>query len=429
MDDITLQVLEGIEEAAHTPAQPVAEAEPAADPRVTENEDGTQSPVMEHLGTYAGEQVNSAVIFASEGLNLTQKPKATPQYKRKLAEAARFYAAVVRGQVPLIKVQEAMMSSEFSALLGDTMDRVLLARYATYAPSYRSFLRGRTARDFRTIGSVRRNSGGRLTLTAQGEDYKEQGLSEASYTYAVKKYGKIYSLTWEMMVNDDLDSFANLPQEMADDAVQTEMYLASSLYVANTTLFATNHSHEGSTYSNKGTAALSKAALQAAVNAMVKYPGDEDKPLNNAPVYLVVPPALQLDALEILGSLMVQYAGGDATTGVSAIAYPTRNALAGMLQVVVDPYIPIIDATNGHTSWYLFSDPNRIHGAEYAFLRGYEQPQVFRKSANAMRLGGGEAEASFEDDSMGYKVRHVFGGSHANAAGGWRACYWSDGTA
>src|SRR5690606_41289068 len=93
-----------------------------------------------------------------------------------------------------------------------------------------------------------------------------------------------------------------------------------------------------------------------------------------------------------------------------------------------DPYIPVIDTTNGHTSWYLFSDPRRIHAAEYAYLRGYEQPQVFKRAPNAMRLGGGQVEEDFDTDSTGYKVRHVVGGSHANAAGGWRAAYWSDGS-
>jgi hypothetical protein len=35
----------------------------------------------------------------------------------------------------------------------------------------------------------------------------------------------------------------------------------------------------------------------------------------------------------------------------------------------------------------------------------------------------------FDDDTRGYKVRHVVGGSHANATKGWKYSYWSDGTA
>lgn len=426
MDLTTLEVLEGIEETASIAegqGAPIAAQEGA---QTVELQDGT---ALDHLATFDAGQRNPEIIFAGEGRNLTQKPPMTAQYARKLAETARIYRRIIEGRYSLEQVSEAMMSSEFSALLGDTMDRVLLAKYATYQPSYRQFLRGRTVRDFRAVESIRRNTGSRLTATAEGETYREEGLSEASYSYSVAKYGKVYSLTWEMIVNDDLDAFTTLPDDMADDAIQTEMYLASSLYVNNTTLFATDHSHNSSTYSNKGTAALAMSALETAYEAMLKYPGDSDKPLNNMPVFLVVPPALSLEAQKLLGTLQVAWAGGDSQTGIAAVAYPTFNAMAGRLQIIVDPYIPVIDTTNGHTSWYLFSNPRQGFGAEYAFLRGYEQPQVFRRLANAQRLGGGQADVSFDDDTTGFKVRHVFGGSHANAAGGWRYCYWSNGTA
>ncbi len=429
IDDITLQTLEHIEEAAseaaNTSAQPEAGGEAV---REGQPEPRTPQAPMQELGSYAGEEINSEVIFAREGLNLTQKRPMTPQYARGLAEAARFYRRALEGRVSMRQVQEVMMSSEFSVLLGDTLDRVLLAKYATYAPTYRQFLRGRTVRDFRAVGSVRRNTGGRLSPVPEGGDYQQEGLTEESFTYAVKKYGKGYPLTWEMIVNDDLDAFTSLPDDMADDAVQTEMYLASSFYVANTTLFSTTHAHEGATFSNKGTAALAITSLKDAINAMLKFPGDKDKPLNNMPVFLVVPPALAIEAARILSSEFLIVSGGDSTTGSLPVAQPSRTGIEGLLRVVVDPYIPVIDTTNGHTSWYLFSDPRRIHAAEYAYLRGYEQPQVFKRMANAMRLGGGQVEEDFDTDSIGYKVRHVFGGSHANAAGGWRAAYWSDGS-
>lgn len=432
VDDITLQALEQIEETASeaisAPAEPEHDAEAAREAQ--EPTHAALNLPMKELGTYSGEEINSDVIFAGEGMSFgIDKRKMTPQYARGLAEAAQFYRRACEGRVTMRQVQEVMMSSEFSVLLGDTLDRVLLAKYATYAPTYRTFLRGRTVRDFRAVGSVRRHTGGRLSSVAEGANYPQEGLSESSYTFSVGKYGKGYPLTWEMMINDDLDAFTSLPDDMADDAIQTEMYLASSYYVANTTLFATNHSHEGSTYSNKGTAALTYSALKTAFNAMLKYPGDEDKPLNNMPIYLVVPPALVIEANRILQSQFIVASGGDGQASAEPTVIPQNTGIQGMLRVMLDPYIPVIDTTNGHTSWYLFSEPRRIHAAEYAWLRGYEQPQVFKRMANAMRLGGGQVEEDFDTDSVGYKVRHVFGGSHANAAGGWRAAYWSDGTA
>lgn len=434
LDDVTLQVLEGIHEdagRANNGGDPVAVQEPAQQLLVREGTALDEIARYEPQTNAEGQTgFDSGLIFANEGLNLgRQHRRMTPQQARKLAEVARYYQRVCEGHISLQQLSETMMSSEFSNLLGQTLDRVLLAKYATYSPSYRAFLRRRLVRDFRSVSSVRRNTGGRLSEVRQGTNYPLEGLAEAAYTFAVAKYGKGYEITWEMIVNDDLEAFTSLPEDMAEDAIQTEMYLAAALYVANSTLFSTTHSHEGVNYSNKDTAALAIDALIAAFNTMVKYPGDADKPLMNQPVYLVIPPALQLKARQILGSMQIVWAGGDATTGATAVAHPTDNPVQGLLTVVIDPYIPILDPTNGHTSWYLFSDPRQIHGAEYAFLRGYEQPQMFMRNANSMRVGGGADVVDYDRDTRGYKVRHVFGGSHANAAGGWRACYWSDGTA
>ena len=193
VDDITLQTLEHIEEAASQALSQPAEPEGSEAVRESQPEPSGAGTPLEELGSYAGEQINSEVIFAREGLNLTQKRPMTPQYARGLAEAARFYRRALEGRVSMRQVQEVMMSSEFSVLLGDTLDRVLLAKYATYAPMYRQFLRGRTVRDFRAVGSVRRNTGGRLSPVPEGGDYQQEGLTEESFTYAVKKYGKATS--------------------------------------------------------------------------------------------------------------------------------------------------------------------------------------------------------------------------------------------
>lgn len=421
LDQIDAQAARVAESATVEPAQPVVK--PVA-------ESATERAALDHIATYEGDQISAANIFGAEGQSLTQKPQMTPSYAVKLRAAVQVYKELVQGQRSLRSIQESMMSSEFSNLFGDTLDRVVLARYATYQPTYRQFLRGRTVADFRTVKGIRLSGGERLTSVAEGTQYPEDTLSESAYSYSVGKYGKQYNITWEMMVNDDLDAFASMPDRMAQDAIQTEMYLATSLYAGNTTLFATNHSFDGSTYSNKDTAALAKASLQAAISNMLKYPsGDAGKPLMNNPVYLVVPPALEMTAIEILGSAMIQYSGGDSQTGIASVAYGTNNPLAGRVQIIVDPYIPIVQSSNQHTSWYLFADPSVGHGAEYAFLRGHEQPQLFMRSPNAIRMGGGTADADFDTDTLGYKVRHVFGGSHANAVGGWRYCYWSDGSA
>lgn len=384
--------------------------------------------LMQLIESIRAEEASMQRLFGSDNgeRSVRSLRKNDPQYLSRLAEAARFFKDVCDGKRPTRQLREALSTSDFPYLFGDTLDRMLLGNYQAYPATYRRFLKVSRVRDFRTVDRYRVSDGDqRLGTVAQGENYPGSDRDESTYSFKVNKYGRRFDILWEALVNDDLDALKDTPRRMALAALRTEMYFASSLYVANSTLFTTGHG-------NKGTAAISKAAIMAGWNAMVGFTDENGEPIFNQPTFLVVPPVLEMEAITIIGSLYLQYTGGDATSGAVATAQPTNNPLSGRLQVVPDPYIPIVDTSHGSTSWYLFADPDNGHAAEVAFLAGYEEPQLYMKTANQTRLGGGPAdpmEGDFDTDAVGYKVRHVMGGSHANAVGGWRFAYWSDGTA
>jgi len=375
------------------------------------------------IESYNAERASVREIFAGDG-TAVHEATAAPRYQKKLVEAVGFIKDVWSGRKPMYLLREAMSTSDFPLLFGDTIDRMMLAQYQEYPSNWERWLRRSTVADFRTVKRFKTSDGDQsLSIVGQGENYPAGEIDEASYSFSVSKYGRVMFLLWEALVNDDLDALRDIPQKMARAARRTEDKFASSLYVGNTTLYSTTHSVNGTNYSNKGTAALALAALETAVNTMAAYVDDANsdsivEPIFNSPVRLVVPPQLELTAIKIVGNL--QY-----------IDTTEANALRGRMAVEVDPYIPVVDATNGATSWYLFADVANGHAAEVAFLRGYEAPQLFMGSPNAVMLGGGmpaPQAGDFDNDAVRYKVRHVMGGSHANAVGGWRYSYWSNGT-
>jgi hypothetical protein len=134
---------------------------------------------------------------------------------------------------------------------------------------------------------------------------------------------------------------------------------------------------------------------------------------------LVVPPSLEVLALNILNATEIKFTGvtvGAGNLGAASGAEITAaNWLRNRVRVVVEPYLPLINTTNGTTAWYLFADPNSGRPAgEFSFLRGHESPEVFIKEPNARRVGGGSinpTDGDFDTDSVEYKVRHVMGGT------------------
>src|SRR5690606_31823590 len=245
------------------------------------------------------------------------------------------------------------------------------------------------------------------------------------YQYAVKKYGRRLPITWEALVNDDLDALADLPNRLANAARFSEERFATSLYASST---GPNASFFSSGNKNKltvsdvqavggagfTTTALNVTSLQAAFTLLASQTDVDGNPIFVDRVYLVVPPALDVTASNIINATEILAAtGGGDGTGNDQLR--TANWMRNRITKVVNPWLPVIDTTTGNSAWYLFADPNVGRPAmEIGFLVGHEAPELFQKSPNAVRVGGGTVnprDGDFDTDSIDTKVRHVFGGT------------------
>lgn len=329
--------------------------------------------------------------------------------------------------------RETISTSDFPLLFGDTIDRVLLAKYRAHPATWRDYMKVSTVQDFRDVKRFKASPGrGLLPEVPQGVSYKSDKPSESSYSFAVKKYGGVRNIFWEALVNDDLGALSDTPSDFAFQSAQTEWYQSTSLFAANTTLYSTTHAVAGTNYSNFGTAQLTAESLAEALSAMGDYPGDDDDgtPIMNDVKYIVVGTRnMEFKANQILNSPLVIYTGSSDRDNLptdNIIPADVRNAI----QVRYNPFLRMLDSTNYATSWYLFSDPGFGWAVEFAFLAGYEAPGMFMRAESQIMLGGMAAptEGGFDNDSVDYKVRHVMGGSHTNAVGGWKFSYFSNGT-
>jgi len=354
------------------------------------------------------EQASVHNLFKNEGTGVRHIGPKTPEYMNKLAEAATFIADVLEGKRPVNHLQEAMSTSDFPILFGDVLDRQMLASYRETPQSFRQWARVKSVPDFRAVKRRYTDGGdaGMDKVTEWGE-YKEVHRDEGEYGYSVEKYGNIFRLSWETLINDDLDELRDQPVRFGRAARRTEERFATSLIVESTgphsTFFTTGRG-------NKLTNALGVPGLTAGFDAMADMTDASGEPIWNQPSVLMVPPALEIPALNILNALVIEY--GKDTEG-DGQRMQVANWVKSRLSLVVNHYLPIIDTTSGSTAWYLMANPNEGRGAlEVGFLRGHEDPEVFMKSADAVRVGGGADQfaGSFDNDAIAYKVRHVMGG-------------------
>lgn len=325
------------------------------------------------------------------------------------------------------RLMEAFSTSDFALAFAWFTDYLMLGMYEQSPVVWDQFLRRTVLADFRAAARDRlQGLDTPMKEVPPGTDYKNDASLSGSRDTSLKlaKYGRKVPILWEALINDVLGELKDVPGRLARAARHTEQYTVCAAYAANSTIYTVGNG-------NKGTKKLSLQALQDALSAMMSQKDAGGNPIVIGMARLVVPPQLEIFADALLHANNLVYDTNPAA-GTAKQRFETGNFLAPRLQLVTDYWLPILDPTNGTTGWYLFADPAVLAAGEVGFLKGHEQPELFMRKPDAVRVsasGGLSGDASpmdgdFDTDSVDYKVRHVVGASIREP----KATYHSDGT-
>lgn len=368
---------------------------------------------LELVESIRAEEASVGRLFGGEGTGIRSRAR-DARYLKRLAETAQFLADIFAGTRPLYHLQEALSTSDFPNLFGDILDRQMLANYQEAPASWVRYAKRARVRDFRAVKRFSLTGAeGALETVPELTQYPAAGLNDAVASYVVKKYGRIIPMSWETIVNDDLGAFEDLPERLGRAARRTEEKLATGLFVGAAGPHASVFT-AGNANIVTGNPALSVAALQTAMGVLLTQEDADGEPIMVERMVLVVPPQLQVTANNILNAIQVWAKTDGGGTATQEIVTGNWIKNAGIVEAATNFYIPQIATSNGATSWFLMAEPNAGRPAiELGFLVGHEQPEIFMKSPNAVRVGGGVAgpqDGDFDQDAVVYKVRHVVGG-------------------
>lgn len=366
---------------------------------------------QEVIESIKAEEASVQKLFGGDGQGVRGRKK-SPQYLAKLGEAAQFYADVLNGRRASWQLKEALGTSDFSNLFGDILDRQLLGSYLETPVVYPKFARIGSVSDFRTVKRfVLNGSEAVLSVVPQQAEYPESSVTDGVYSYSVQKYGRRIGFSWEAIMNDDLDALKSIPERFGKAARRSESKFATQLYCDASGPHASFYT-VGNANKVTSNPVLSTAALQTAMKILAAQVDADSEPITIDAVHLVVPPALEITALNILNALQMEIVESGGTSNQKLIA---ANWMKNKLTLSVEPQIKNVATTaNADTSWWLFAAPSAGRPAlEIGFLRGHESPEVFIKAPSASMVGGGSdaLNGDFDTDTVQYKVRHVFGGT------------------
>lgn len=374
VDAVRKEILDmQIEAIKTTRVETPVEVEVKADER-----DKFRAAATDALAMRAGLKVASPAAGATELRGATMFDLA----KEALARAGNLPRTYERMEI--VKAALGQGTSDFPLVLSNVVNKSLMTAYEMAPTTYQAWTKRGNLSDFKAASRIQVSEFGELSEVKEGAEYKSTELSEAAESIQLKKYGKIFSITREAIINDDLQALADIPAKLGAAARFTVENFVYGILTANAVLADNVALFEASMHKNlTGTGtALSVDSLAKAQAMMRKQKGLAGKQtLNISPAYLIVPAEKEVLALQLINST-VDPAKNNATP----------NPFANRLSVIA---CPILDA-NSTTAWYLASAPGFVDTIEVAFLNGQDTPYL-------------EQRMGFEVDGVEYKVRHEFG--------------------
>ncbi|TWT49027.1 putative signal peptide peptidase SppA [Thalassoglobus neptunius] len=232
--------------------------------------------------------------------------------------------------------------------------------------------------------------------TAIGEDgsFDETTLTDGKEQYRLTIWGKMFTWTWEMVLNDSLGAFMDVPTKMGKSMIRKEnrliyQHLKDNLALADNIALFNGTSIAGGGHNNRTTGALTTPAdyvnafgvMQRKMRQQRGLNTDDDGSgaLNLVQKYCLYPSALDDIILTALSSRSVAInTGGNSGT---------NNPWENRLEPIVEPEL---DAASGgsDTRFITAADASDCDTVEYAYLEGLEAP-VLESEESFARLGGG----------------------------------------
>ena len=276
-------------------------------------------------------------------------------------------------------LQAAFSTASLPGILSNIANKMLLEGYNYIEDAWRQICKIASVNDFKEHSRYRLT--GNFTFEKVGADgeLKHGKLDEMKFGQKADTHGIMFALTRQMIINDDMGAFTDIPRQIGMGAAEAIADAVWSLLLSNPSSF---FSAGNKNYLDGADTALSVDALTAAEILFSEQTKPNGRPLGVTPKILLVPVALKVLATQLMKSLELN----ETTTADKG--KPNTNPHVGKFDVVSSAYMGNASFTGASSkAWYLFADPNRLPAMEVAFLNGVDRPTVEKTDADFNTLG------------------------------------------
>ncbi len=344
-----------------------------ADTRATTTEDqstkfkaGFSSAILARAGVGKHDSANEF-----RGLTLAEGARATLE--------ARGISTGHMDKLSMVGAAFTHSSSDYGTLLENIANKSMLKGFEETEETFQEWTTRGVLTDFKATKRVDLNTFPDLLEVGEGSEYKYGTMGDRGESVQLATYGRMFGITRQAIINDDLSAFTRIPQKMGRAAPRTIGNLVYAILNSNpamsdgTALFHADHKNLGSG------AVLSSASVDAmrVLMATQKDPGENATALNIRLAHLIVP--VQLEGLAKVVT--------ESETEISATNSNSKrpNSVRGIAGV-------ISDARLTGNAWFGAGSAAMNDTVEVSYLDGNESPYL-------------EQQAGWSIDGVEFKVR------------------------
>lgn len=269
-------------------------------------------------------------------------------------------------------------TSDFPLILGNTVNRSLRDEYALQQRTFTSWATRGSVRDFKETTRLSLGEVGDFKEVKEGGEYEYATLGEGAEKLKIVKYGQLIAITWEALINDDLDAFSRIPRKIANAAARKQSDLVYGILTSNPNM-ADGVPLFHATHKNLATGSVIDSTNLGLMRKLFRKQtgiGGKDV-LDLSPKFILVGPDQEEAAIQYTTSNFVPTEANK------------QNVWAGIVKPVVENRIT-------GNQWFFAADPAHIDTIEYFFMEG--QPELFTEQRNG-----------FDVDGLEIKARMLFG--------------------
>lgn len=270
-------------------------------------------------------------------------------------------------------------TSDFPSLLGDASRRAVLQGYQEAEENFDQFTRAVNVPDFKPTNLVGLGAFSDLDIVPEGGEYKQGTFSEQSQAMKIVTYGKLFTITRQAIINDDLGIFSDVPRKMGQAARRT---LAKAVFdlINKNPMLADGERLFSAKHGNLLPSSLISTASVGAMQAAMRLQKDKDGNLIQVPMKgLLTPVSLGLQARAVRAA---EFAVGEGTGDRDP------NTVRNTFEVWDHGRLDEKDAK----AWYGLANPAFVDGIVVGYLDGNQSPYL-------------EQEQGFTVDGVAWKVR------------------------